>query len=44
MMADLLPLIEGCLVGALVGWMAWRQHRQLDGLRALATGSRGSDG
>ncbi len=34
MMADLLPLIEGGLVGALVGWMAWRQRRQLDGLRA----------
>jgi diguanylate cyclase (GGDEF)-like protein len=35
MMADLLPLIEGCLIGALVGWMAWRQHRQLVELRAL---------
>ncbi len=35
MTADLLPLMNGCLIGALVGWMAWRQHRQLDELRAL---------
>jgi diguanylate cyclase (GGDEF)-like protein len=35
MMADLLPLIEGGLIGALVGWMAWRQRRQIDELRAL---------
>ena len=29
-----LPLVDGCLIGALVGWMAWRQRRQIDELRA----------
>ena len=35
MMADPIPLIERGLIVALMGWMAWRQHRRRDALRAL---------
>jgi len=35
MMADFLPLVGGCLIGALVGWMAWRQRSQIDEMRSL---------
>ena len=36
MMVDLLPIVEGWLIGSLsvMSWLSWRQQRLLDELRA----------